>query len=57
MSWVDLPSFATSSKIGPNFSNKVVEKLILSKNANNKNCESKFVNFNEKNIEKDSDGF
>ena len=34
--WVDLPSFATSSKIWPNFSNKVVEKLMLSKSVNNK---------------------
>ena len=29
VSWVDLPSFATSSKIWPNFSKKVVKKLIL----------------------------
>ena len=57
VSWIDLPSFATSSKIWPNFSNKVVEKLILSKNANNKLCASKFVFFNEKKIEKDSDDF
>ena len=56
-SWVDLPSFATSSKIWPNFSNKVVKKLILSKNANNKRCASKFVFFNEKKIENDSDDF
>ena len=56
-SWVDLPSLATLSKIWPNFSNKVVEKLILSKNANNKKCASKFVFFNEKKIEKDSDDF
>jgi hypothetical protein len=41
----------------PNFSNKVVKKLILSKNANNKKCASKFVFFNEKKIEKDSDDF
>ena len=44
-------------KIWPNFSNKVVKKLILSKNANNKKCASKFVFFNEKKIEKDSDDF
>jgi hypothetical protein len=52
-----LPSFATLSKIWPNFSNKVVKKLISSKNANNKNCASKFVFFNEKKIEKVSDDF
>ena len=57
MSWVDLPSFATLSKIWPNFSNKVVKKLILSKNANIKNCASKFVLLNEKKIKKDSDDF
>ena len=45
------------SKIWPNFSNKVVKNLILSKNANNKKCASKFVFFNEKKIEKDSDDF
>ena len=56
-SWVDLPSFATSSKIWPNFSNKVIKKTILSKNANNKKCSSKFVFFNEKKIEKDLDDF
>ena len=48
--WIDLPSFATSSKIWPNFSNKVIKKLILSKHANNKKCASKFVFFNEKKI-------
>ena len=56
-SWVDLPSFATSSKIWPNFSNKVVEKLMLSKSVNNKKCAPKLVFFNEKKIEKDSDDF
>ena len=55
--WVDLPSFATSSKIWPNFSNKVVEKLMLSKSVNNKKCAPKLVFFNEKKIEKDSDDF
>ena len=57
MSCVDLSSFATLSKIWPYFSNKVVKKLILSNNANNKKCVSKFVFFNEKKIEKDSDDF
>ena len=56
-SWVDLPRFATSSKIWPNFSNKLVEKLILSKSVNIKKCAPKLVFFNEKKIEKDSDGF
>ena len=56
-SWVDLPSFATSSKIWPNFSNKVVEKLMLSKSVNNKKCAPKLIFFNEKKIEKDSDNF
>ena len=55
--WVDLPSFATSSKIWPNFSNKVVEKLMLSKSVNNKKCAPKLVFYNEKKIEKDSDDF
>ena len=53
--WVDLPSFATSSKIWPNFSDIVVKKLMLSKNANNTKCACKFVFFNEKKIEQDSD--
>ena len=35
----------------------MVEKLILSKNANNKKCASKFVFFDEKKIEKNSDIF
>ena len=57
-----LPNFVSSScdgssKIEHDFSNKVVKKLILSKNANNKKCASKFVFFNEKKIEKDSDDF
>jgi hypothetical protein len=55
--WVDFPSFATSSKIWPNFCNKVVEKLMLSKSVNNKKCAPKLVFFNEKKIEKDSDDF
>ena len=57
-----LPNFVSSSgdgssKIGHDFSNKVVQKLILSKYANNKKCASKFVFFNEKKIEKHSDDF
>ena len=55
--WVDLPSFANSSKIWPNISNKVVEKLMLSKSVNNKKCAPKLVFFNEKKIEKVSDDF
>ena len=35
----------------------MVKKLILSKNANNKKCASKFVFFNEKKNEKDLDDF
>ena len=37
------------SKIGHHFSNKVVSKLILSKNVNNKKCASKLVFFNDQN--------
>ena len=37
------------SKIGHHFSNKVIQKLILSKNVNNKKCTPKLVFFNEKN--------
>ena len=36
---------------------KVIEKLMLSKNVNNKKCAPKFIFFNEKKIEKDSDNF
>ena len=45
------------SKIGHYFGNKVIQRLILSKNVNNKKCASKLVFFNEKKIEKDSDDF
>ena len=50
MSWVDLPSFATSSKIWPNFSNKVFLNLKLSKNHLNKKCVPKgpFNNYVDK---------
>ena len=37
--------------------NKVIEKLMLSKNVNNKKCAPKLIFFNEKKIEKDSDEF
>ena len=44
------------SKIGHHFSNKKIQKMMLSKNVNNKKCAPKLVFFNEKN-EKDSDDF
>jgi hypothetical protein len=44
------------SKIGHHFSNKVIYKLILSKNVINKKCVPKLVFFNKK-IEKDSNDF
>ena len=37
-----------ASKIGHHFSNKVIQKLMLSKNVNNKKCAPKLVFFNEK---------
>ena len=37
------------SKIGHHFSNKMIFKLMLSKNVNNKKCAPKLVFFNEKN--------
>jgi hypothetical protein len=52
MSWVDLPSFATSSKIWPNFSNEVFFNLKLSKNHINKICAPNLLFFNEKKIRK-----
>ena len=45
------------SKIGHHFNNEMIQKLILSKNVNNKKCAPKLVFFNEKKIEKDSDDF
>jgi hypothetical protein len=36
------------SKIGHHFSNKVIQKLMLSKNVKNKKCAPKLVLFNEK---------
>ena len=44
------------SKIGYHFSNKVIYKLILSRNVNNKKCAPKLLFFNEKN-EKDFHDF
>ena len=44
------------SKIGHHFSNKKIQKLILSKNVNNKKCAAQLVFFNKK-IEKNSDDF
>jgi hypothetical protein len=46
-----LPNFATSSKIGPDFSKKVVLKIKLPKNHFNKKCPPKILFFNEKNQE------
>ena len=40
------------SKFGPIFSNKVREKLLLSKYVNNKNCSPIFIFFNEKKTKK-----
>ena len=45
------------SKIGHHFSNKATEKLMLSKNVNNKKCSPKFIFFDEDKIEKGLDGF
>ena len=45
------------SNIRHQFSIKKFEKMILSNNVNNKKCAPKFVFFNEKEIEKDSDDF
>ena len=43
------PSADISPKIGHDFSNKVVQKLKLSKNSFNKKCAHKLVFFIEKN--------
>ena len=40
------------SKIGHHFSNKVIYKLMLSKNVNNKICAPKLIFFNEKKMRK-----
>ena len=57
VSWIDLPSFASSSKIWPNFSNKVFfswsyEKVILTKNVR-----LTYYSSMKKKIQKDSDDF
>ena len=44
-------------KLGIILESKVIEKLMLSKNVNNKNCAPKLIFFNEKKIEKYSDRF
>ena len=40
------------SKIGHHFSNKGIEKLMISKNVNNKKCAPKLIFFNEKKLRK-----
>ena len=57
MSWVALPSFAASSKIGPGFSKKMVLKLKLPKNHFNKKCAPKSLFLNEKKNQKDLNDF
>ena len=57
-----LPNFVSSSgdgssKIGHDFSNKVVQKLKLSINHFHKKSATKQLFFNEKKIQKDSDNF
>ena len=57
-----LPNFVSSSgdgssKIGHDFSNKVVLKLKLSTNHLKKKCAHKQLFFNEKENQKDSDDF
>jgi hypothetical protein len=49
VSWVALPSFATSLKMGPDFSKKVGLRLKLPQ------CAPKFFFFNEKKSEKFGD--
>ena len=51
------PSTDSSSKIGHDFSNKVVQKLKLSINHFYKKCAQKQLFFDEKKIQKDSDNF
>ena len=45
------------SKIEHHFSNKIILKLMLSRNVKNKECAPKLVFIDEKKIEKDSDDF
>ena len=47
----------SSQKLGIIFENKMILKLMLSDNVNNKRCAPKLVFFNEKEIRKDSDDF
>ena len=61
-SQMKLPNFVSSSgdgssKIGHDFSNKVVQKLKLSINHFYKKCAHKQLFFNKKKIQKDSDDF
>ena len=61
-SQMKLPNFVSSSsdgssKIGHDFSNKVVQKLKLSINHFYKKCALKQLFFNEKKNQKDSDDF
>ena len=44
-------------KLGIFLENKVIKKLMLSKNVNNQKCAPKFIIFNEKNNQRDSDNF
>ena len=44
-------------KLGIILESKVIKKLMLSKNVNNKKCAPKLIFFNEKKIEKDFDNF
>jgi hypothetical protein len=45
------------SKFGVILENKMIKKLMLSKNDHNKKCASVFVFFNEKKIERNLDNF
>ena len=45
------------SNMGHHFSNKMISKLIFSRNINNRKCAPKMIFFNEKKIEKDLDDF
>ena len=61
-SQMKLPNFVSSSgdgssKIGHDFSNKVVQKLKLSINIFYKKCAPKLIFFNEIFFQKDSDDF
>ena len=49
--------FLSCQKLGIILENKVVQRLMLSKNVNNKKFAPKLIFFNAKKIEKDSDNF